>query len=74
MAAAYFYIEYRNGTCTQVEFKTQTAAKKAYDQYGRAPEDAAKGWGWEIKVDPPTLSQQLRARRAHARTGLVIPQ
>ena len=63
MSGAYFFIEYRNGTCTQIEFKTPALARKAYQLYDKEPESSAKGWGWEIKYDPPTLSQQLRARR-----------
>lgn len=64
MSAAYFYIEYRSGRCTQIEFKTQSAAKKAYDLYSQGPELEATGWGWEVKCEPPTLSQTLRTRRA----------
>ena len=66
MQAAYFYIEYRDGTCRQQEFKSMTAARRAYQQYERDPEDSARAWGWEIKPQEPTLSQQLRDRRSMA--------
>ena len=64
MSGAYFYIEYSDGRCTQIEFKTQVRAKKAYDLYCKEPEDSAKCYGWEVKCDPPTLSQQIRTKKA----------
>ena len=66
MSGAYFYIEYRDGRVTQVEFKTAASAKKAYQLYECEPEDNARGWGWEVKCEPPTLSQQIRAKKALA--------
>lgn len=64
MPGAYFYVEYRDGRVNQIEFRTAKSAKKAYDLYCKEPEDAAKGYGWEVKCEPPTLSQQIRAKRA----------
>jgi len=66
MSGAFFYIEYKNGSVTQIEFKTQAMAKKAYALYDREPEDNAKGWGWDTKYEAPTLTQQIRARKANA--------
>lgn len=66
MSGAYFYIEYRDGRVTQVEFKTSASARKAYALYDREPEDEACGWGWEVRCDPPTLSQQIRTKKAMA--------
>lgn len=66
MQAAYFYIEYRDGTCRQQEFKSMTAARRAYQQYDLEPEVGARAWGWEVKPEQPTLNQQIRARRAMA--------
>lgn len=66
MSGAYFYIEYRDGRVTQVEFKTAASAKKAYQLYDRKPEDEARSWGWEVNCEPPTLSQKIRAKKALA--------
>lgn len=66
MSAAYFYIEYMDGRVTQVEFKTSASARKAYLLYEREPEDNARCWGWDVKSEPPTLSQQIRAKKALA--------
>ena len=66
MSGAYFYIEYRDGRVTQVEFKTSAMARKVYQLYDREPEDTAKGWGWDTKYETPTLTQQIRARKANA--------
>ena len=66
MSGAYFYIEYQDGRVTQVEFKTSASARKAYALYEREPEDNARCWGWEVRRDPPTLSQQIRAKKALA--------
>lgn len=63
MSGAFFYIEYRSGKITEIKFKTAKMAKKAYELYDKEPEDNAKGWGWEIKCEPLTLSQQIRARK-----------
>lgn len=63
MSGAFFYIEYRDGSVTQIEFKTSKMAQKAYNMYATEPEDNAKGYGWEIKCEPLTLSQQIRARK-----------
>ena len=60
---AYFYIKYLDGKYTEIEFKTQKMAKKAYDLYDKEPEDSAKGWGWDTKYETPTLSQQIRMSR-----------
>lgn len=64
MSGAYFYIEYRNGKITEIEFKTQKMAKKAYDLYDKEPEDSAKGWGWDTKYETPSLAQQIRSKKA----------
>lgn len=66
MSGAYFYIEYTDGRVTQIEFRTPARAKKVYDLYCKEPEDTACGYGWEIKTDPPSLSQKIRTRRAQA--------
>jgi hypothetical protein len=66
MSAAYFYIEYKDGKCTQIEFKTQAMARKAYNLYDKEPEDNAKGWGWDTKYETPSLVQQIRAKKAAA--------
>jgi hypothetical protein len=66
MNGAYFYIEYRDGSVTQVEFKTAASAKKAYQLYEREPEVNARCWGWEVRCDPLTLSQQIRTKKAMA--------
>jgi len=63
MSGAFFYIEYINGTVTQIEFKTAQLARKAYNLYEKEPEDTAKSWGWDIKREVPTLAQQLRAKK-----------
>ncbi len=67
--SAYFYIEYKDGSVQQINFKTPKMARKAYELYGKEPEDTATGWGWEIACDPPTLSQQLRAKKANKTTA-----
>lgn len=64
MSGAFFYIEYRNGSVTQIEFKTAQMARKAYKLYEKEPEDNAKGWGWDTKYEVPTLTQQIRAKKA----------
>ena len=46
---AYFYIEYKDGTRTEVKFKTPSMAQKAYDLYNTEPEENAQTWGWEIR-------------------------
>jgi hypothetical protein len=63
MSGAYFFIEYENGKCTQVEFKTSAMARKAYKLYDRKPEDNAKAYGWDTKYEAPTLAQQIRAKK-----------
>ena len=60
---AYFYIEYDDGRVTQIEFRTPTTARKAYELYCKEPEDNARGYGWEVKYSPPTLEQQIRAKK-----------
>ena len=62
--AAYFYIEYVDGSITEIEFKTAKLAKKMYEIYAKRPEDNAKGYGWDTKYDTPTLAQQIRAKKA----------
>lgn len=64
MSGAYFYIEYRDGKVTQINFRTAKMAKRAYELYDKEPEDNAKGWGWEVKAEPPTLSQMIRTAAA----------
>lgn len=60
---AYFYIEYQDGRVTQIEFRTPATARKAYELYCKEPEDNARGYGWEVKSSPPTLEQQIRAKK-----------
>lgn len=64
MSKAYFFVEYQDGRVTQLEFKTQAAARKAYALYDKDPEDTAKSWGWDTKYEVPTLVQQIRAKKA----------
>lgn len=64
MSGAYFFIEYRDGRVTEIEFKTQKMAKKAYELYDKEPEDCAKGWGWDTKYEIPSLAQQIRRNKA----------
>ena len=63
MSGAFFYVEYKDGTITETEFKTVLGAKRAYGKYSKRPEDNAKGYGWDTKYDAPTLAQQIRARK-----------
>ena len=63
MRGAFFYIEYNDGTVTQIEFKTLEMARKAYNLYAREPEDNSKAYGYEVKCEPLTLSQQIRAKK-----------
>jgi hypothetical protein len=65
MSGAFFYIEYTDGSVTQIEFKTAQKARKAYKLYEKEPEDNAKGWGWDTKYENPTLTQQIRAKKAN---------
>ena len=60
----YFFIEYRDGTVTQIKFKSASMARKAYNLYDKEPEDNAKGWGWDTEYETPSLQQQIRARKA----------
>lgn len=64
MAGGFFFIEYIDGSVTQIEFKTSAMAKKAYIMYDREPEDNAKAYGWDTKYEAPTLAQQIRAKKA----------
>jgi hypothetical protein len=64
MSGAFFYVEYKNGSVIETEFKSPAMARKAYKVYSKTPEDNAKGWGWDTKYDVPTLSQQIRAKKA----------
>ena len=63
MTGGYFFIEYDNGSITQIEFKTAKMAEKAYKLYAKEPEDNAKGYGWDTKYEAPTLAQQIRASK-----------
>jgi hypothetical protein len=63
MSGAFFYIEYKDGSVTEIEFKTASMARKAYKLYEKEPEDNAKGWGWDTKYETPTLSQKIRAKK-----------
>ena len=63
MSGAFFYIEYRDGSVTQIEFKTVQMARKAFKLYEKEPEDNAKGWGWDTKYEKPTLAQQIRENK-----------
>lgn len=65
MSGAFFYIEYTDGSVTETEFKTAQMARKAYKLYEKEPEDNAKGWGWDTKYEVPTLTQQIRAKKAN---------
>lgn len=65
MSGGFFYIEYADGAVTQIEFKTAAAAKKAYSVYAKEPEDNAKAYGWDTKYEKPTLTQQIRAKKAN---------
>ena len=38
MSGAFFYIEYKNGSVTEIEFKTAQMARKAYNLYEKEPE------------------------------------
>jgi hypothetical protein len=46
---AVFYIVYLDGKRTEVKFKTDAMAQKAYKMYNSEPEENAKCWGWEIR-------------------------
>ena len=61
--SAYFYIQYRDGTYVETEYKSEMGARRAYAKYGKNPEDNAKGWGWDTKYETPTLSQQIRKKK-----------
>jgi len=63
MSGAFFYIEYRDGKIIEIEFRTAKTAKKAYELYVKEPEDTAMSWGWDIKYETPTLSQQIRRKK-----------
>ena len=63
MSGAFFYIEYNDGSVTQIEFKTPAMARKAYKLYAKEPENNAKGYGWDTKYEVPTLTQQIRAKK-----------
>ena len=65
MSGAFFYIEYKDGLVTEIEFKTAQMARKAYKLYEKEPEDNAKGWGWDTKYEVLTLTQQIRAKKAN---------
>jgi hypothetical protein len=64
MNGAYFFITYEDETVKQVEFKSKAMARKAYKLYDKEPEDTARSWGWDTKGETPTLSQQIRAKKA----------
>ena len=64
MSGAYFFIEYRDGRVVEVEFTDPAKARKAYKNYAKRPEDTAKSWGWDTKYEVPTLTQQIRAKKA----------
>jgi len=63
MSGAFFFIEYVDGKITEIEFKTQAMARKAFKLYEREPELNAKSWGWDTKYEAPTLAQQIRAKK-----------
>lgn len=65
MSGGFFFIEYTDGSVTQIEFKTAQLASKAYKLYEKEPEDNAKSWGWDTKYEVPTLTQQIRAKKAN---------
>lgn len=64
--SGYFFIEYKDGRFTKIDFKNVKSAEKAYKLYDKDPEDNAKGWGWETDYETPTLTQQIHAKRAMA--------
>jgi len=64
MSGGFFYIEYADGKVTEIEFKNSAKAKKAYALYAKEPEANAVGYGWDTKYETPTLSQQIRAKKA----------
>lgn len=68
MSGGFFYIEYADGAVTQIEFKTSAAAREAFKLYSKEPEDTAKAYGWDTKYEKPTLTQQIRARKANKET------
>lgn len=47
VVGAVFSIEYRDGSVTQIKFRTAEKARQVYELYDLEPEDNAKGWGWE---------------------------
>ena len=63
MSGGFFFIEYTDGSVTQIEFKSTTMARKAFKMYEKEPEDNAKPWGWDTKYEVPTLSQQIRENK-----------
>jgi hypothetical protein len=63
MSGGFFFIEYADGSVTQIEFKSTTMARKAFKMYEKEPEDNAKSWGWDTKYEVPTLSQQIRENK-----------
>lgn len=66
MSGAFFYIEYKNGSVTQIEFNTVRMARKIFNSYATKPEDNVKSYGWDTKYDVPTLAQQIRAKKVVA--------
>ena len=60
----FFFIEYEDGSVTEIEFRTAKSAEKAYKLYAKEPEANAKGYGWDTKYEVPTLAQQIRAKKA----------
>jgi len=65
MSGGFFFIEYTDGSVTQIEFKTVQMASNAYKMYEKEPEDNAKSWGWDTKYEVPTLTQQIRAKKSN---------
>lgn len=63
MSGGFFYIEYKDGSVTQIEFKSTAMARKAFKLYEKEPEYNAKSWGWDTKYETPTLSQKIREKK-----------
>jgi hypothetical protein len=63
MSGGFFFIEYIDGSVTQIEFKSTKMARKAFNLYEKEPEYNAKSWGWDTKYEKPTMAQQIRENK-----------
>ena len=61
-----FYVEYKDGTAKVQSGLTRIGAKRKYNAFVRSAEynDTVKCWGWEEVLEPLTLNQQIRAKKA----------